>query len=190
MRVEQDQYTTQAKVFILLSISQEKLSTLCISIALKGQSYRRPEDFENPTSLNGEPQGEGLGNTGLLFKLRKAQQAFSAKEIPVKDLDGNTVILKGNNFDFGVGKTLESADVALLKRRAGLKAKGERTVTGEKPMGVTEFSKEEAMAELKRRRDPSYVPTVKHPPQAKVEAPNVIETPEVAPNLSDPLGIR
>lgn len=91
----------------------------------------------------------GKGDYG---KLKRATHNFSAKEIPVKDLKGNPVTLKGAKFDFGVGKTFESGDAALLKKRVGLEATGQRAGRGEKPVGLTEFTKGEALAELKRRR--------------------------------------
>lgn len=91
----------------------------------------------------------GKGDYG---KLKRAAHNFSNKEIQVKDLKGNPITLKGAKFDFGVGKTLESGDVALYKKRAGQAARGERASTGEKPVGLAAFSKEEALAELARRR--------------------------------------
>lgn len=90
----------------------------------------------------------GKGDYG---KLKRAEHNFSAKEILIKDLKGNPVTLKGAKFQFGVGKTIENGDVALLKKRAGMEAAGKRAATGGKPVGLSEFTKEEALAELKRR---------------------------------------
>lgn len=73
----------------------------------------------------------GKGDYG---KLKMAQRKFSLKEIPVEDLNGNSIALKGASFDFGIGKTLKEGDIALIKKRTK-KARADR---GEKPIGLDE----------------------------------------------------
>ena len=115
---------------------------------------------------------------GDYWKLKRAAHNFSAKEIPITNLKGETVMLKGAKFDFGVGKTLESGDVALLKKRAGMEVSGKRAARGEKPVGLSEFTKEEALAELKRR---GITINVKAEPAISGVAKEVPPTVEAAP---------